>query len=162
MDPGNQEATDLEVKILKAQKRRDEAQEISTIRSVEGEAFRKEEEEKAAKAAREREDIENESKSTYRSMLRRAWADGKPNNEERSMLALVRRSFGLSDDDQALLEREVQLEAYTDALRSAMKAGIIAAGDKSSHDNFRELYGIRIEDHLTIEAALLREFQKTG
>ena len=76
------------------------------------------------------------------------------------MLALVRRSFGLSDDDHAVLEREVQMEAYAEALRSAMRAGIITPNDKSSRENFRELYGMRMEDHLLIEANLLREFQK--
>jgi hypothetical protein len=78
------------------------------------------------------------------------------------MLALVRRSFGLLDDDHAVLEREVQLEAYADALRSAMRAGIITTDDKSSHENFREVYGVRVEDHLAIEASLLKEFQKAG
>ena len=76
------------------------------------------------------------------------------------MLALVRRSFGLSDNDHASLEREIQLEAYTEALRSAMKAGIITPNDTSAHDNFRELYGVRIEEHLTIEKSLYREIQQ--
>jgi len=52
------------------------------------------------------------------------------------------------------------MEAYAEALRSAMKAGIITPNDKSSHENFRELYGMRVEDHLIIEAGLMREFQK--
>jgi hypothetical protein len=52
------------------------------------------------------------------------------------------------------------MEAYKEALRSAIRAGIISPNDSSSHENFRQLYGVRKEDHLSIEAALMRDLQQ--
>ena len=54
------------------------------------------------------------------------------------------------------------MEAYQEALRSAMTSGIITPNDSSAFENFRDLYGMKTEDCLVIEAALSREFQKPG
>ena len=78
------------------------------------------------------------------------------------MLTLIRRSFNVSDEEHLGMEREVQLEAYTEALRSAWKAGIITRDDTSTHENLRILYGVKVEDHLVIEADLQRDLKQDG
>lgn len=78
------------------------------------------------------------------------------------MLDLVRRSLGISEGLHAALDREMQLEAYETALRSAWDSGIITQDDTTTQDNMRKMYGVRLEDHLLIEAAILRALRETG
>ena len=78
------------------------------------------------------------------------------------MVEVVRRSLGISDGDQAAIEKEVQLEAYTEALRSAWKAGIVSSDDVATRENLRSMYSISSEDHLTVEADLRRELSQDG
>ena len=76
------------------------------------------------------------------------------------MLETVRLSLGLEETEHALVEREVQLETYTDALRSAYQSGIVTRDDASTHENLRQLYGITMEEHQVIETEVLRELKK--
>ena len=117
----------------------------------EGEAWRKEEEEKQRAADEGRELLRKESNNTYRSMLKQAWVDGQPTKEEKSMLDVVRLSLGITDADHTIVEREVQVEAYTEALQAAWKAGVLTPDDTRTHENLRQLYGISMEEHLVIE-----------
>ena len=160
LDPGNPDALDLEMNILNAMKKQEEAKAMSEQRSREGEARRKEEEQKEQAAAEKRETLRRESVVTYRGMLKRSWLAGQPSKEEKSMLEVVRRSLAVGEDDHAKLEREVQLEAYTDALRSAWKSGIISTDDIDTHENLRQLYGMGREEHLVIEAGILQELKR--
>jgi hypothetical protein len=78
------------------------------------------------------------------------------------MLDVVRVSLGVQEDEHALLEREVRLETYREALRSAWKSGLITSDDLSTGENLRKLYGLGKEDHLVIEAAVMNEMKATG
>ena len=160
-DPGNEEALDLELTILNAMKKQEEARAVSEQRSMEGEAWRKEEEQREQRAAEQREALKKESLLTYRGMLKRAWRGGQPGKEEKAMLDVVRRSLAVTDDEDAKLVREVQVEAYTEALRSAWKAGIITNDDIDTDANLRQLYGIGREEHLVIEASVLHEIKRS-
>jgi tetratricopeptide (TPR) repeat protein len=160
INPGNEKGQELEVKILSALKRKDQAKGVPQQRSIEGEAWRKVEEQKERLANEGRELLRKESMNIYRGMLKQAWVDGQPNKEENNMLGVVRRSLTISDSEHALLEREVQLETYTEALRMAWKSGIITANDAKTHENLRTLYGVSMEQHLVIEAGLLREMNQ--
>jgi hypothetical protein len=51
----------------------------------------------------------------------------------------------------------VQRETFTEALRSAMKNGIITADDSATKENLRTMYGISSEDFFVIETRLIRE-----
>ena len=161
LDPGNTAALDLEMNILNAMKKQDEAKAVSEQRSLEGELRKKEDEQREQRAAEQRESLRSESLATYRGMLKRAWLGGQPGKEEKSMLEVVRRSLAVDEDDDARLSREVQLEAYTEALRSAWKAGIISGDDVDTHENLRQLYSIAKEDYLVIEAGILQELKRT-
>jgi hypothetical protein len=68
---------------------------------------------------------------------------------------VVRLSLGIQDTEHELVEREVQLEAYTEALQSAWKSGLVAVDDELTNENLRQMYGISVEDHRAIQAGLL-------
>jgi hypothetical protein len=93
-------------------------------------------------------------------MVRDEWIDGKPSREEQAMLEIVRNSLGVDEADRAVIEREVQREAFTEALRSAMKNGIIAEEDAVTKENLRTMYGVTSEEFVVIESRLLREINR--
>jgi hypothetical protein len=160
MDPGNAEAQALEVKILTSQDRRKEVQAISQRRTLEGEAWKKEEENKERMAQEGRDVLKKESVETFRGMVRDAWIDGKPSKEEQAMLEIVRHSLGVDGAERAVIEREVQQEVFTEALRSALKNGIVTEEDPVTKENLRTMYGVTPEEYLSIESRLLREINR--
>ena len=96
----------------------------------------------------------------YRGMVKHAWVDGIPDKEERGMLEVVRTSLGIAESEHTLVEREVQLEVYAEALFSARKAGLISHNDEAALENLRELYGITPEEHDIIETSVIREMEQ--
>ena len=72
------------------------------------------------------------------------------------MLDVVRRSLDVKEGDHLALEREVQVEAYMEAIRSAWKAGIITPDEVGTHENLRKLYGIGLEQHLALEPLIMQ------
>lgn len=159
LDPGNQEAQDCEIEILNTLKKKREASQVPARRAREVDAWRRGMEEQEKLAAESKEQLEQETHVTYRSMLKQAWLHGQPGAEERAMLDVVRRSLNISDGVHATLEREVQIQAYTEALRSAWKAGLITDGEPKAHDNLRQVYRISTDDQLAIEAKIKREMK---
>jgi DNA-binding SARP family transcriptional activator len=155
MDPGNTEAQELEVQILNAERKSADIRAITRVRTQQGEEWKKEEEEKERAALEDRERLHQESANTYRSVTKQAWVDGIPTPEEQSMLEVVRLSLGIPDTEQELLEREVQLEAYAEALQSAWKNGLVAPDDESTNEKLRQLFGVSLEDHRAIQTSLL-------
>jgi hypothetical protein len=71
------------------------------------------------------------------------------------MLEVVRISLGVPDTEHEIMEREVQLESYAEALQSAWKNGLVAPDDESTNEKLRQLYGISLEDHRAIQTSLL-------
>jgi hypothetical protein len=162
LDPGNQGAREIEVKVLEAQRTESQLRTIEAQRIEQGEAWQREEAHKQMETNAEREHLRQESGETYRSMLKQAWVDGQPTAEERSMLEVVRLSLGISEDEHALVEREVQVETYTEALQAAWKAGVLTPEDTRTQENLRQLYGMNLEEHLVIEANILKELRTQG
>ena len=76
------------------------------------------------------------------------------------MLEVVRHSLGVDEADRPVIEREVQSEAFTEALRSAMKSGIIAEEDAVTKENLRMMYGVTSDEYDVIESRLLREINR--
>jgi len=162
LDPGNAEGQELEVKILEAQKKESQLRQITVQRMEQGEAWRKEEEEKERATSAGRELLRRESVETYRGMLTQAWVDGQPTKDEQSMLEVVRLSLGIEESEHALVEREVQVEAYTEALRAAWRAGVLTAEDARASENLRQLYGVSMEEHLVIETGVRKAMSGGG
>jgi hypothetical protein len=154
MDPGNTEAQDLEVQVLNAQRKSADVRAIARVRSKQGEQWKREEEEKQRVAEEDRERLKMESALTYRNMVKQAWIDGVPTKEEESMLEVVRISLGIADGEHEILQREVQLESYAEALQSAWKNGLISPDDESTHEKLRQLYDVSLEDHRAIASGI--------
>ena len=140
------------MKILESQKKESQLRQITVQRMEQGEAWRKEEEEKERATSEGRERLKRESVETYRGMLSQAWVDGQPTKEEQSMLEVVRLSLGIEESDHAIVEREVQVDAYTEALQAAWRSGVLTAEDTRASENLRQLYGVSTDEHLLIEA----------
>jgi hypothetical protein len=162
MDPGNVEAQEMEVRILTAQQRKEDLQSVSQSRTKEGEAWKKEEEQKLRIARESRELLKQESIATYRGMLRDAWIDGQPAKEEREMLGIVRQSLGLDEAEHILVETEVRREVFAEALKSALRSGVVTPEDSVTRENLRTMYGIASDDFGAIESRLLRELKQEG
>jgi hypothetical protein len=95
----------------------------------------------------------------YRGMVKHAWVDGIPGKDERAMLEVVRMSLGIPESEYTLVEREIQLEVYAEALLSARRAGLISINDEAALENLRDLYGITLEEHNIIESGLQRDLE---
>jgi hypothetical protein len=95
-------------------------------------------------------------------MLKQAWVDGQPTSEEKAMLEVVRLSLGIAEGEHAIVEREVQIETYTEALLSAFRSGVLTRDDKRTQENIRQLYGVSKEDHLVIEAGIMKDLRQSG
>ena len=160
IDPGNAAAQELEASVLEAQKRSNEAEQIAQQRKRESETWKSEEAARERNANEERAHLRRESFETYRGILRQAWVDGQPTAEERVMLDSVRLALDIEETEQALVEREVQIETYTEALRSAYRSGIVKKEDASTHENLRQLFGMTLEEHEVIEGEVLREVKR--
>ena len=109
-----------------------------------------------------RDQLRRESFNTYRGMLKQAWISGQPTKEERSMLEVVRMSLGISDEEHTAAEREVQREAYGDALHLAWTSGVLSGDDSSALENLRKLFGICTDEQRAMEAEILSEFRGKG
>ncbi|MBS1116917.1 MAG: hypothetical protein H6Q87_1301, partial [candidate division NC10 bacterium] len=162
LDPGHAEAQELEHKILEAQRKQSQLMQVSVKRSREEEAWRSEEAHKAEVAREGREALRKETAETYRGMLKQAWVDGQPTNEEKAMLEVVRLSLGIAEGEHAIVEREIQIETYTEALLSAFRSGVLTREDKRTLENIRQLYGVTKEDHLVIEAGIMKDLRQSG
>ena len=90
------------------------------------------------------------------------WIDGMPNRDERSILEVVRVSLGVKEEEHVMLERDVQIETFKDALRSAWRSGIISSSDDVTHENLRKLYGITPDECLPIKVDVMREMGETN
>ncbi len=162
LDPGNQEARTLEMKILSARSPQDDAQAMSEQRSAQQESWIREEAQKEQDAVATRDQLRRESFNTYRGMLKQAWISGQPTKEERSMLEVVRMSLGISDEEHTAAEREVQRETYGDALHLAWTSGVLSGDDSSALENLRKLFGICTDEQRAMEAEILSEFRGKG
>jgi hypothetical protein len=157
MDPGNPEAQEFEQNIMTIQRNAEQAQRISEQRSQQGDAWRKEEEEKQKAADEGREVLRAESYNTYRAMIRQVWAGGVPSPDDQSMLDVVRLSLGITADEHRGIEREVQLEIYAEVLGAAWKSGEMTQSDTQAHEQLRKLFNVKMDDHKRIVSRLKAE-----
>ena len=101
-----------------------------------------------------------ESLQIYAQVLKLAWADAKMGQEEAEVLALLRKSFGLTQQDHDALQQEVQLEIYLQAIVDGWKNGVITPQDSEKLDQLREQFNIPAEEHLRLEKQVRKEILK--
>jgi len=157
MDPGNAEAQEFERNILTIQRKGSEARRVAEQRSQQVDAWKREEEEKKRAAEAGRDELQRESSNTYRAMLKQAWAGGVPTKDDREMLDVVRLSLGVGEEEHMQTERMAQLDAYAEALRSALKSGEIGLRDESAQEHLWTLFALTREDHTAILASIRPE-----
>ena len=162
MDPGNAEAREYEQSVLTIQRKAEEARSVSEQRSQQGDAWRKEEQDRLKSAEKGRELLHRESMNTYRAMMRQAWASGEPATEDRSMLDVVRLSLGIPESEHKKIERDARVETYTEALRIALKSGAMSPDDLSTVEHLRKLFSITTDEEESVQAALKVEVKNNG
>src|SRR5512139_2728960 len=87
----------------------------------------------------------------YVSALRQAWGDGNLSKDEEVLLATLRKSLGITPEEHAGLEQEIQLEIYLEAVVNGWKDGSISPEDSEHLDELREKFRISAEEHLRME-----------
>jgi len=93
-------------------------------------------------------------------VLMLAWRDARLSKEEEDILALLRDRFGLSKEEHELLQQEVQIEIYLQAVADVWRDGVITPQDSERLDQLREQFSISAEEHLRLEKQVRKEILK--
>ena len=93
----------------------------------------------------------------YAQALKFAWSDGVLSKDENALLIVIRKSMGVSDQEHASLEQEVQLDIYLQAIVDSWKNGSITPQDLDRLDILREKFNISAEEHMRLEKQVRHE-----
>ncbi len=156
MDPGNGEAQDMEISILTQLKGHKEVRAAVARRTEQGESWHSEEAQREDEEDVHRDHLREESAQVYRSMLKRAWMQGEPGRDTRAMLDVARASLGINENEHTILQSQVQLETYRDALEMALDASLIEIDDVDAIDGIRSKYGVDAQAHEAVMESLRR------
>jgi hypothetical protein len=156
LDPGHVEAQDMEIAILTQQKGHKEVRDIVARRTKQGESWRREQTEREEEQSANRDRLKEESGQVYRSMLKRAWMQGVPGRDTRAMLDVARVSLGITETDHTVMQSQVQLETYREALEMALEGGLLTVTDSDALDGVRNKFGIDVSAHDAVIASLRR------
>ena len=91
----------------------------------------------------------------YRELLKEVWFDGKVTKQESNELKKVRDLFKITDEEHVELEKQIQVDAYVEALRIALKGGTINQNENDVLELMREKFNISMEEHMSAEAKIL-------
>jgi hypothetical protein len=64
-------------------------------------------------------------------------------------------SLGITDDEHAEAEREIQLASYREALRLAWSSGVMSPDESQALENLRTLFAIHTDEQRAVEAEVL-------
>ena len=156
IDPGNGEAQDMEISILTQLKGHKEVRAAVARRTEQGGSERQEDAQRGQEESVHRDYLREESAQVYRSMLKRAWMQGVPGRDTRGMLDVARVSLGINDNDHTILQRQVQMETYREALEMALEASLLEIDDVDAIDGIRSKYDVDTKAHEAIIASLRR------
>jgi len=82
----------------------------------------------------------------YRELLLDVWLDGKVTVEEEQELSNFRELFRISQKDHELLQREIKIGAYLEALRIAWRDNLITDIEQKTLQGMCDKYGITPEE----------------
>jgi CheY-like chemotaxis protein len=97
----------------------------------------------------------------YRELLKEAWFDGRITDEEGKELVAMRELFGITLETHILLEHEVKIEAYLEALVIAGHDNIISDMEQKTLAMMRTKYGISQEEQ-TVAESRYNEIKRTS
>ena len=96
--------------------------------------------------------MERGSLLMYRELLKEVWFDGKVTAEEEQELQHVRTIFSITVQEHHILEREVKIDAYVEALRIAWRDNVLTETERSILQTMREKFGLMPEELAEAEA----------
>ena len=151
LDPGNAIGREIEKRIISARDSRAHAEAVSVLRSAESETRRLKDEDEELKRNVDREQLRQEAQSTFRSMIKQAWANGLPPANELAMIEVVRLSLGLSADEKFKLETEIKFESYEEAVQRTVSGAIPGIPLEHLLEPLRHQFGFSFIDAEPIE-----------
>ena len=96
----------------------------------------------------------------YRSFIWETWHKGQPSEAQLGILKSMQRALGINDETAAQIEKEVRNRLYRDSLAEIWRTGGISAFTEPAIEELRKRLEVSKTDHLSVEAALLREMPK--
>lgn len=146
---------------------------VRLLRSQFQEKLRREEEERqrqeeALRSVRDKLQYEEEKKGEtvsqrdikrYKEFLVEVWHDGFPNELRRKYIDKTRLALKISQDVHETIEKEAKIECYVNAVKRAIKEGIVTTTNMKALEEIRERFSITAEEHLTVELKILWELQ---
>jgi hypothetical protein len=69
---------------------------------------------------------------------------------------VARASLGINENEHTILQSQVQLETYRDALEMALDASLIEIDDVDAIDGIRSKYGVDAQAHEAVMESLRR------
>jgi len=100
------------------------------------------------------------SLQAYAQTLKEAWANGSLSKDEENLLATLRKSMGITEQEHASLEQEVRLEIYLYAIVDSWKNGSLTVEDLDRLDIIREKFHISAEEHMRLEKQVRQDIVK--
>jgi PleD family two-component response regulator len=88
-------------------------------------------------------------------MLREMWFDGKITAEEDQELKKVRQMFSITQREHDEAEKQVHIEAYVDALKTAWRDGVVSSTESEVLQLMRQRFNISMEEHMSAETQIL-------
>lgn len=115
------------------------------------------EEERRLLLEREREKEKERALNAYKAVMMLMMELAVPSEIQSSVLQSLKISFGISDTDHMSIEREVQVRAYVETVRTLYQAPMQTEEDFHHLRNLRELFHISEEEHLAIVKRVKKE-----
>ncbi len=97
----------------------------------------------------------------YVQALRQALSDGVISKDEEVLLATLRKTLGIRDEDHVKLIHEIRLEIYYHALCESWRDGMITEDDMQKLEQLRELFRITGDEHLKLEKMARQQLKKS-
>lgn len=104
--------------------------------------------------------IPKEREYRYRARVMKYWINGKPSAEHQAAIAAIRKETGIPNDLALRLERDVQCDAYRDALYELWSNGGLVGFTNETIEELRKNYGVSRLDHASVERLLLQEVRR--
>lgn len=96
----------------------------------------------------------------YTQALRQALSDGILSKDEEVLLATLRKTLNIREEDHAKIMRDIQIETYVRALMESWNDGAITADDMEKLEQLRERFKISAEEHLHLEKMVRQRLLK--
>jgi CheY-like chemotaxis protein len=93
----------------------------------------------------------------YRAILERAWNDGPPNPQVRTILEKARQEIHITQQEHDALESQMRIDAYLGGVREAWRLKQIVPESPNAFEELRKKFGVTVEQHLQVESRLLWE-----